>query len=158
MENPIKLIYKFNRQAGLLDEGYDDFLEASFQVEEALEGFRDLTYLADKLAEDAPVKIPKSLKARDISRQILALAEMGSKPTQLPDVDRLDKALDAIVFAFGSIFKLGLTPAQATRALNVVMQANMAKLHMRKDTYGKLLKPADFIGPEEALQAILDER
>ena len=32
MENPIKLIHKFNKEAGLIDQGYDDFLESSFQL------------------------------------------------------------------------------------------------------------------------------
>ena len=37
--NFIQQIYDFNQQAGLLDKGYDDFPESSFQIEEALEGF-----------------------------------------------------------------------------------------------------------------------
>jgi hypothetical protein len=158
MENPIKMIYQFNLQAGLLDNGYDDFLESSMLVEEAIEGFDDLEYLAVRLAGDSPETIPSPLKARDVSRQIIALAEMDSKPTSIPDVDRLDKACDAVIIALGSIFKLGLTPAQATRALNIVMRHNFKKLSMPKDEYGKLTKPADFVGPEAALQALLDER
>lgn len=154
----VEQIYTFNKSAGLLDKPYSDFLESSFQVEEALEGFGDLPYLADRLAGDSPETIPNPLKARDVARQIVALAEMDSKPTNLPDVDRLDKACDAVVFAFGSMFKLGLTPEQAARAVSVVMSANQAKLSMPKDAHGKLTKPAGFIGPETLLQQILDER
>ena len=39
--NFVQEIYDFNKQAGLLEKGYDDFLESSFQIEEALEGFED---------------------------------------------------------------------------------------------------------------------
>ena len=76
----------------------------------------------------------------------------------ITDVDRLDKAIDAIVFAIGSIAKLGLSPAQITRAIDVVTEANLQKLSMPKDEHGKLMKPKGFVGPEAKLQAILDER
>lgn len=152
MENPIKLVYKFNQQAGLLNKGYDDFLESSFQIEEALEGFEHLSTLAEVLGVDTTLpKLP-----RELSRKIVNLAK--NTQNNISDIDRLDKACDAIVFALGSIFKLGLTPAQATQALNVVMKANMAKLSMPKDEHGKLMKPVDFVGPEAELQAILNKR
>lgn len=147
-------MYRFNQQAGLLNKGYDDFLESSFQIEEALEGFMHLSTLANVLEVDATS--PKL--QRELSRKIISLAQKGQSQHPISDVDRLDKACDAIVFALGSIFKLGLTPAQATQALNVVMKANMAKLSMPKDEHGKLMKPVDFVGPEAELQAILDKR
>ena len=95
---------------------------------------------------------------KEISRQIVRLAEMDSKPTNIPDVDRLDKACDAVVFAIGSMAKLGLTPAQIIEAMNIVTEANLQKLSMPKDEHGKLTKPANFVGPETKLQAILDKR
>jgi predicted HAD superfamily Cof-like phosphohydrolase len=148
MENPIKQIVRFNREAGLLDKGYDDFLESSFQIEEALEGFSALPMLADRLQADT--KSPK-----DLSRIIVRLA---SGLDQISDVDRLDKACDAVVFAIGSMAKLGLDANQITRALNTVMRANFTKLGMPKDEHGKQLKPADFVGPEAELAHILEER
>lgn len=157
-KDPIVQIYEFNKAAGLLDKPYNDFLESSFQIEEALEGFGDLPYLADRLAGDLPETIPNPLKARDIARQIIALAEMDSKPTNLPDVERLDKACDAVVFAVGSMAKLKLTPDQIREALNIVMAANMQKLTMPKDEHGKLMKPDNFEGPEVKLQRLLDQR
>ena len=75
----------------------------------------------------------------------------------LSNVDRLDKACDAIVFALGSMAKLGLNPDQIQRALHAVTTANLQKLDMPKDEHGKLMKPADFIGPEVALAHILEE-
>lgn len=149
MENPIKQIYKFNKEAGLLEKGYNDFLESSFQVEEALEGF-DLEALCVRINGST---ILNPCTAKDLSRQIT-----GSCVKEVSDVDRLDKACDAVVFAVGSMAKLGLNPQQITKALNVVMQHNFAKLGMPKDEHGKLTKPDDFSGPEKELQKILDER
>lgn len=159
--DPIQQIYDFNHQAGLLEKPYDDFLESSFQIEEALENFEHLHALADILGVD-----PNSPKLpRELSRIIAVTAQKGTPNpadynvwSDLSDLERFDKALDAIVFAFGSLFKLGLTTEQALRGLSAVMDANMAKLSMPKDAYGKLTKPADFVGPEPTLKLILKER
>jgi predicted HAD superfamily Cof-like phosphohydrolase len=146
--NFVNQIHEFNSQAGLLDKPYNDYLESSFQIEEALEGFTDLPQLASLLGVQEAT--PKYL-----SRAIIATANNGS---DLTDVERLDKACDAIVFAFGSIFKLGLNPEQAARAVSIVMSANLAKLSMPKDEFGKLTKPTNFVGPEAQLQELLNER
>jgi len=146
--HPLKTIYKFNQEAGLLDKGYDDERECAYPIEEALEGFV-LTELAYQLGEDTDAT------AKEVSRGIINLTiNKGS----LTDVDRLDKHLDAIVFAFGSIYKLGLTPQQAIKALGIVMEANMSKLSVGTDSEGKQMKPKDFLSPEPKLQKILDER
>lgn len=151
----VQQIYDFNKQAGLLEKGYDDFLESSFQIEEALEGFGDLPYLQVRLHSEGEY-YEELCNPKEISRQIVRLAEMDSKPTNIPDVDRLDKACDAVVFAIGSMAKLGLTPAQIIEAMNIVTEANLQKLSMPKDEHGKLTKPANFVGPETKLQALLD--
>ena len=156
MSDFIQEIYDFNKQAGLLENGYNDFLESSFQIEEALEGFRDLPYLATRLHSQQESH-EENFNPREISRQIIRLASMDNK-TPISDVDRLDKAIDAIVFAVGSIAKLGLNPEQIHRAIGAVTEANLTKLNCPKDKFGKLTKPTDFVGPEIKLQAILDER
>ena len=153
MQNPIKRITQFNRDAGLLDNGYNDFLESSFQIEEALEGIltEEMYWLAPSVTGFTP---------KEFSRYLLkSMHEEGIPP--LSDVDRLDKACDAVVYAVGSMAKLGLSPQQITQALNVVMDANVAKLNCPKDEYGKLTKPADFdekYAPEPKLAAILSKR
>ena len=172
MSNFVQEIYDFNQQAGLLEKGYNDFLESSFQIEEALEGF-DLRKLWCKLngfnseitATVLQVdELKTALKAKDIARKILydhVTVDDSLESLQadyISDVDRLDKAIDAIVFAVGSIAKLGLTPKQISKAISVVTNANLQKLSMPKDEHGKLTKPADFVGPEVELQKILDER
>lgn len=144
-------IYDFNLKAGLLDQPYSDFLESSFQIEEALEG-HDIYEL--NLFLHGP-EYTNDVNAKVLSRSIVKHCYTKQ---QISDVNRLDKAIDALVFAVGSIAKLKLTPEQITRAISVVTQANLQKLSMPKDEFGKLQKPADFVGPETQLQAILDER
>lgn len=170
----VQQIYDFNQQAGLLNNPYSDYLESSFQIEEALEGFNltglysalegfssDTINVAVSSPEVASVLSAK-LVSRIITSKAMQLSEHSSpediRKSVLSDVERLDKAIDAIVFALGSIYKLKLTPEQASRAISVVCTANLQKISMPKDEHGKLTKPADFIGPEVALQSILDER
>lgn len=138
----VERIYEFNKANGLLEKGYDDFLESSFQIEEALEKF-DLETLPNLIGGN-----PK-----EVSRQICkSLKFIGS------DVDRLDKAIDAVVYAIGSMAKLGLSPSQIDAAINLVCDANEAKLGCPKDEHGKLCKPANFPNPEPKLAAILSAR
>ena len=162
MSDFVQEIYDFNQQAGLLEKGYNDFLESSFQIEEALEGFDSirLTKLHRKIA-DPMLNFPEDYisTAKTVSREILAhVSKSNTGNNNISDVDRLDKAIDAIVFAVGSIAKLGLNVEQIYRAIGAVTEANLQKLTMPKDEHGKLTKPADFVGPEVKLQTILDER
>ena len=139
----IDAIYQFNAQAGLLEQGYNDFSESAYQIEEALEGY--------EIAHGFTVHLDTP---KEMSRTIVR----AQGPFIGTDVDRLDKAIDAIVFAVGSIAKLGLTPPQIREAIEIVTTANLQKLSMPKDEFGKLTKPADFIGPETKLQELLDRR
>ena len=139
----IDAIYQFNEQAGLLEQGYNDFSESAYQIEEALEGY--------EIAHGFTVHLDTP---KEMSRTIVR-AQGSFVGT---DVDRLDKAIDAIVFAVGSIAKLGLTPPQIREAIEIVTTANLQKLSMPKDEFGKLTKPADFVGPEAKLQKLLDKR
>ena len=160
----VDYIYDFNLATGLLQKGYDDRLESSFQIEEALEGFpeRNLLFLGNIIMGDAftaTTKLP-----REVSRAIVTTAQVGGNGlygepmTTISDVERLDKACDAVVFAIGSMAKLRLSPDQINRAMRAVTNANLQKLTMPKDAQGKLMKPDNFEGPEAKLQAILDER
>ena len=153
-QNAIKLIYKFNAEckdangASLIDKGYDDLKESAFSIEEMLEGF-NTDVLHTLLAMDGEPNTPK-----DISRKIMWHT---NGIHNMNNVDRLDKHLDAIVYNFGSLFKLGLSPQQAIKALTIVAEANMQKLTAGQDEHGKQKKPDGFIPPEERLQHILDE-
>ena len=141
----IDAIYQFNEQAGLLEQGYNDLSEHAYQIEEALEGY--------EIAQGFTVHLDTP---KEMSRTIVR-AQGSFVGT---DVDRLDKAIDAIVFAVGSIAKLGLTPPQIREAIEIVTTANLQKLSMPKDEFGKLTKPADWeqYAPEKELQKLLDRR
>lgn len=164
MSDFVQRIYDFNKDNDLLEKGYDDFLESSFQIEEALEGF----YLDSILSilENSHPNYSQSphygkTTAKDVSRAIVTHCIEpidGRNMEDLTDVDRLDKACDAIVFAVGSMAKLGLKPSQIHEALNIVMDANLAKSGCPKDAEGKLLKPDNFPNPEPRLQLLLDLR
>lgn len=150
MSTPIERICEFNKKADLV--GYKASLEASFQVEEALEGF-DLWILAENIGMD----IFPEMTAKDIARFILRGDILQS--TELDPVDAIDKAADAIVFAVGSMHKLGLQPTDIQAVLNAVMDANFTKLNNRKlDDQGKLVKPEGFTNPEELIRIIYEAR
>lgn len=159
MLNPIKRIVQFNQDAGLLDKGYDDFLESSFQIEEALEGFYHLDLLSDHLDTPGYTKVEPTPKA--LSRAIINVARGANRYDEVctSDVDRLDKACDSVVYAIGSMAKLGLSAQEITQALNIVMDKNLEKLKNKSyDAEGKLLKDPSFVGPEAQLQLLLDKR
>ena len=147
MSDFVQRIYDFNKDNGLIEKGYLDFLESSFQIEEALEGF-DI----EEVSQNTTDYRFKTKSAKEFSRYILE----GETFTGT-DVDRLDKACDAIVFGVGSMAKLGLTPSQIHQALNIVMDSNEAKTGCPKDAEGKLMKPDNFPNPEPRLQALLDK-
>ena len=154
MIDQVTRIYDFNRVNGLLDKPYNDALESSFQIEEALEGF-NLSALEPLLKSRHP-KDTRLFTPKEASRLIIGTVYDFSN--QLPDVDRLDKHLDSIVYDIGAIAKLGLTPTQLLQALSIVMDANEAKNGCPKDSFGKLMKGSSFEGPEENLQRLLDQR
>ena len=155
MSDFVERIYDFNKDNGLFEKGYDDFLESSFQIEEALEGFTDLPELAKVLSRSDIITV-KSDSPKDLSRAIVALA--STECDDISDVERLDKACDAVVYAIGSMAKLGLTTKQIHQAINIVMDANRAKTGCPKDEHGKLMKPSNFPEPQPSLQELLDAR
>ena len=154
MENPFKSIYKFNKEAGLLSKGYSDFLEPSFLVEEALEDLPGLDNLSYEL------KISIDSIPKEIARRIIGLA--GGEDAELTDLQRFDKHIDAIVYAVGGAYKLGLTPQQLEAGIAAVMYSNTKKISAGQDAAGKQLKPSNWAEIEaeqtKKLQAILDKR
>ena len=153
MENPFKSIYKFNKEAGLLEKGYSDFLEPSFLIEEALEDLPELGNLVHELGLI-------ETKPKDIARHIVGLA--GGVDAELTDLQRFDKHIDAIVYAVGGAYKLGLSPQQLEAGIAAVMHSNTKKIGAGKDEHGKALKPDNWPEIEakqvKKLQAILDKR
>ena len=158
MENTVKAICQFNDKAGLSQRDFNDKLEASFLIEESLEGFDRLDILAEILSKNTlGVKVLSS-SPKDISRAITAIAM--SDNCVVSDRDRFDKHIDAYVYTTGAMRKLKLTPQQIEAGILVVNQANSKKLGAPKDEHGKLTKPEGWeqFAPEAKLQAILDKR
>lgn len=138
------IIRQFNDKAGLLKRGYHARLEASFQIEEALEGLP----LSGVVSALDPAQHTPYSSAKDLSRKILEHVDADVRITL---VEAIDKAADAIVFAYGSLYKLGLSVQQAEDCLAMVAQSVMEKVNAPVDAEGKLTKPVGFIGPEDRI-------
>jgi len=155
VENVFKAVHKWQQEAGNLDNGYDDFLQSSFQIEEALEGIISPDYDADNFPDNSNFTHEfGGLGPKEVARHLLDEATIEP----LSDVDRFDKHIDSIIYDIGALGCLGLTPQQMIVGILAVNHANKQKLSMPHDELGKLIKPIDFIGPEEQLQKILDQR
>ena len=158
MENTVKAVCQFNDKAGLSNRHFDDKLEASFLIEEALEDFDRLDVLADLLSKNTIGVEVKSSSPKDISRAITAIAM--SENCHVSDNKRLDKHVDAYVYTVGAMRKLNLTAQEIEQSILVVNQANLKKLGAPKDEFGKLTKPEGWekFDPAHKLQEILDRR
>ena len=154
MANIVQDIYSFNEKMGLLGKGMDSFMETAYILEEAIEGYEDVFNNPDD--PQAMVVTARSW-ALGFLNQVKEAKEQRGLPMPT-EVAELDKAIDGAVFNIGKIAKMGLTVEQIERAFSVVNECNMAKLDGPKDELGKQLKPEGWTGPEDKLQAILDER
>jgi hypothetical protein len=157
----IEGIVEFNEKAGLLNNGMDSFNETAYIFEEAFEGYEDAYVLKDEKGNYYPKGHPRYPTSRQLGLSLMnSIREaLSAKGFELPsDVAELDKAIDLIVFSVGKMAKMGLTADQIKEAINVVNEANLNKLGGPKDEAGKQLKPEGWVGPEKALQGILDSR
>ena len=152
MFNPFKRIFEFNKKAGLLDDTYSSKKEIAYLFEEALEGFN-----LGALVSSTDIHVYDT-SPREVGKALATLATEGLEHYKIEEVDIFDKHLDSIVFNIGALYKLGLSPQQVQRGLEIVAEANMKKLGAPKDDQGKQLKPAGFVPPEDQLQLILDKR
>lgn len=76
-------------------------------------------------------------------------------------VDQVDALVDAIVFATGGLYRLGLTAEQAEACVAAVMDANFEKKAGQKagrvfDGVVDAVKPTGWVGPENRIRAILE--
>lgn len=162
MKNPIQAIIDFNAKAGFITgannfSNFNDTKESAYLIEEALEPYQvehlaSLFELAKHTAEYT--KNPQ----REVAKAILANTDVAEVPTK---VQLVDKYIDAIIYAVGSLGKMGLTHQDITAALNIVTEANVKKtLNPVYDDEGKLLKPADWdmYDPEYRLINLIQKR
>ena len=165
MENPIKSIYKFNKEAGLLEAGYNHLREPAFLIEEAIESFNTPEYLYNLLTGKAETFMDniKNESPKELSRAIIrAVYSEDLSGSQISDLEIFDKHIDAFIYTVGSMAKLGLSPQQIEAGIAVVMHSNFKKIGSKKDSEGKQLKPDNWpeIEAEQVrkLQEILDKR
>lgn len=161
MENPIKQIYKFNKEAGLLESGYNHSREPAYLIEEAIESFPQykIDELANRVQMNSLVTI-SNVSQKDLSRLLINLIIDKENPPS--DLELFDKHIDAFVYTVGSMAKLGLSPQQIEAGIAAVMHSNFKKIGSKKDSEGKQLKPDNWLEIEAEqnakLQAILDKR
>ena len=83
--------------------------------------------------------------------------ELDELKASTTDVDRFDALLDLKFVLIGSLGKMALSPTQIEQGYQAVLDANSTK-SSTKNSEGKITKPANFVGPEPKLQALLDSR
>ena len=162
MKNPIQAIVDFNIKAGFLDKQnprpFNDLGESSYLIEEALEPY-NVDYIASLFKVDrTSVKYAKNPQ-REVAKAIVANTELPESDF-IETVQYVDKYLDAIVYAVGSLAKIGLSHQQITAGLNIVTEANLKKtINPQYDDQGKLLKPEGWekYDPEIRLKHLLKD-
>lgn len=85
------------------------------------------------------------------------LDELRTATSANSPVDIFDALMDLEFVLRGTCGKFGLTAEQQVDGYEAVIQANETK-SSTKNEFGKITKPANFVGPESKLQAILDKR
>jgi len=154
-------IIDFNSKAGLLGKPMDSFAEAAYIFEEAMEGYEPALNGANEKGEPITPEDKQWVNARQWSLGLCNNLHQAFEARGIPlptEVAEFDKSLDAMFFHAGKLAKMGLTAEQIDLGMDIVTAANMRKLGAPKDEHGKQLKPEGWKGPEEMLQAILDER
>ena len=162
MKNPIQAIVDFNIKAGFLDKQnpkpFNDLGESSYLIEEALEPY-NVDFIASLFQVDrTSVKYAKNPQ-REVAKAIVANTELSGVDF-IETVQYVDKYLDAIVYAVGSLAKIGLSHQQITAGLNIVTEANLKKtINPQYDDQGKLLKPEGWekYDPEIRLKHLLKD-
>ena len=71
------------------------------------------------------------------------------------DIDMADALADLIFVAVGGLYKLSGDAYRAECIMAEVIKANFKK-GATKNEYGKVVKPADFVGPETEIEKILE--
>jgi len=113
-------------------------------------GVYDVTKGAALIIEEALEAIDAE-QPRVLAREIVQ-THVGD--SDIDEVSYFDAMLDTIYIAIGELHKLGLHPEHIVDGLQAVHDANTAKAG-QKDHTGKVVKPANFVGPEEKLEQIL---
>ncbi len=107
-------------------------------------------------------RLPMPLVHNEKEWLVDCIKEEGRELAEASDlVDQVDALVDAIVFATGGLYRLGLTVEQAEACVEAVMDANFQKRAGQKE--GRVyegvvdaVKPEGFIPPEAQIRQILE--
>lgn len=161
MKNPIQAIVDFNIKAGFLDKQnpkpFNDLGESSYLIEEALEPY-NVDFIASLFQIDRTTAKYEKNPQREVAKAIMA--NVTPESHFIDTVQYVDKYLDAIIYAVGSLAKIGLSHQQITAGLNIVTEANLKKtINPQYDDQGKLLKPEGWekYDPEVRLRQLLKD-
>ena len=98
---------------------------------------------------------------QEITLKCLAeeLAELKQAIDNASIVDQVDAIVDLVYFAFGALYKIGLTPEQINACCMAVHSANMSKKRgvnaKRATGAADAVKPKGWVSPEDRISKIL---
>ena len=106
-------------------------------------------------------RIPEEVKK-------LTLIQLREEIQELEDshtaTDELDALIDLVYFAYGAMYKMGISPHVFGVAATMVHEANMTKAAGKKAARGytgdamDAVKPKDFIPPEGLLAVLISDK
>lgn len=110
------------------------------------------------------IKVPavpkvKALDGDEHDWMVYVLREEAQELEDTVDpVHQVDALVDSIIFAFGGLYRMGLSEMQASAVVSAVMQANFAKKAgqlARSNGIPDAVKPEGWVPPEQTIAAIL---
>lgn len=138
-------VYKFNKDRGLLDKGFDYNREAGFLMSESLELIDNKAFRKHDGLE--------SLTNDEHARHIMNWFKTDESPLDKA-VKYIDTWADQFVFGAGAGMKMGLPIGTLVQILNIVMEANLQKTGGINED-GKQQKGTAFKSPDEQIREIL---
>jgi len=139
-------IYKFNKDRGLLDKGFDYDREAGFLLSESFELIDN-----EEMRDDDGLL---SLTNDGYSSHLVTAYEVMDESDLDKAVKFVDTFIDQFVFGSGGCMKMGLTLGTIEYLIHIVADANLQKTG-GVDAEGKFSKGTAFKAPDEAIREVL---
>lgn len=104
----------------------------------------------------------KALEKHEHAWLVGVLKEEADELSEAPTVvDQVDALIDSAIFAFGGLYRLGLSEEQAKDCFMAVMAANFDKKSGQKtgriyEGVADAVKPEGWVGPEKRIADILN--
>ena len=109
---------------------------------------------ANHPTSDRPIFLPKKRLMRRIKWMLEEIDELKDASNIYEQVDAL---IDLIYFALGTLVEMGVPPKDFFK---IVHQTNMQKIKPDSKVItgkdGKILKPKDWVGPQEEIKRLID--